>query len=591
MAKETAQKQHSGEIPKNPIGFLWFVSKPYKWWVFLTLGIVVVAETLEHVSYVLFQKMVESAEAGLAAWVVIFAVMYPVAGYLVQLLFRLSSVTAMRWSPESEKYAEEKLVEHLLGQSHSFFSNRFAGSLLSNVRNVSGGVNGLIDDITWQYLSIASSFVITAILLASVDVRISLTFVLLTCSLITLNMFFVPKKRRLSEETAAATTKLTGYTVDIFSNIIAVRQFVRKDREFGIFKEHLEERKDRYLRSWRYTVFIVFVNATILFVFALGMLYFLVEGWQRGATTTGELVLVLSLLGSISGTLIYVAHTLNRAAQAFGEMKEGLDAILVPHEIIDAEGAQTLISTGGAVAWNDVTFKYGDQVVFDGFSLSIPEGQRVGLVGHSGAGKSTFVSLLLRQHELDGGVIEIDGQDISHVTQDSLRAAIAIVPQEPLLFHRSIRENIAYGKADATDEEVERVAKLAQAHDFIVSLPEGYQTLVGERGVKLSGGQRQRIAIARAMLKDAPILVLDEATSALDSESEVAIQSALGVLMKGKTVVAIAHRLSTLREMDRIIVLEKGKIIEDGSHEELLEKKGLYASLWQHQAGGFLQEE
>lgn len=591
MAKEMPKKEQIREIPRNPIGFLWFVSMPYKWWAFLTLSIVVVAETLEHVSYVLFQKMVESAEAGAATWVIIFAVMYPIAGYLVQLLFRLSSVTAMRWSPESEKYADEQLVRYLLGQSHGFFSNRFAGSLLSNVRNVSGGVNGLIDDITWQYLSIVSSFVITAILLAGVDVRISATFVVLACSLVFLNILFVPKKRHLSEETAAATTKLTGYTVDIFSNVTAIRQFVTKDREFGIFKDHLEERKDRYLRSWRYTVFIIFANATILFVFALGMLYFLIEGWQRGATTTGELVLVLSLLGSISGTLIYVAHTLNRAAQAYGEMKEGLDAILVPHEIVDREDARTLVPRGGGIAWKDVTFKYGEQSVFDGFGLNILPGQRVGLVGHSGAGKSTFVSLLLRQHELDGGAIEIDGQDIAHVTQDSLRSSITIVPQEPLLFHRSIHENIAYGKVDATDDEVERVAKMAQAHDFIASLPEGYQALVGERGVKLSGGQRQRIAIARAMLKDAPILILDEATSALDSESEVAIQKALRVLMEGKTVVAIAHRLSTLREMDRIIVLDKGKIIEDGSHEELLEKKGLYASLWQHQAGGFLQEE
>jgi ABC-type multidrug transport system fused ATPase/permease subunit len=234
-------------------------------------------------------------------------------------------------------------------------------------------------------------------------------------------------------------------------------------------------------------------------------------------------------------------------------------------------------------------FDYQDNKVFQQLNLTIAAGQRLGLVGPSGAGKSTFVSLLLRQYDIESGSIEIDGQNIAEVTQDSLRAAIAVVPQEPALFHRTIRENIAYGKPDATDEEIIEVAKKAYAHDFITSLPLGYDTLVGERGVKLSGGQKQRIAIARAMLKNAPILILDEATSALDSESEVEIQKALHILMVGKTVIAIAHRLSTLREMDRIIVLENGAIAEDGTHDTLLTYGGTYARLWAHQAGGFLE--
>jgi ABC-type multidrug transport system fused ATPase/permease subunit len=249
-----------------------------------------------------------------------------------------------------------------------------------------------------------------------------------------------------------------------------------------------------------------------------------------------------------------------------------------------------LVVEKGSITWKDVGFEFGENKVFDTFNLTITPGQRVGLVGHSGAGKTTFVSLLLRQHDVTSGRIEIDGQSIANVTQDSLRENIAVVPQEPLLFHRTIRENIAYGKSDATDEEVVTVAKKAKAHDFISQLENGYDTLVGERGIKLSGGQKQRIAIARAMIKDAPILVLDEATSALDSESEVAIQDALHKLMEGKTVIAIAHRLSTLREMDRIIVLENGKIIEDGSHESLKEAGGVYQRLWEHQAGGFLVE-
>jgi len=274
----------------------------------------------------------------------------------------------------------------------------------------------------------------------------------------------------------------------------------------------------------------------------------------------------------------------------YGEIEEGLEEVVVPLEIIDEPNALKLQANGGKVDWQNVTFEYGENKVFDNFNLTIKPGQRIGLVGPSGAGKTTFVSLLLRQHDITAGAIEIDGQNIAQVTQDSLRENIAVVPQEPLLFHRTIRENIAYGKPDATQAEIIKVAKQAQAHDFISALPEGYDTLVGERGVKLSGGQKQRVAIARAMLKDAPILVLDEATSALDSESEVEIQKALHILMEGKTVVAIAHRLSTLREMDRIIVLEQGVIVEDGAHTELAQAGGTYQKLWEHQAGGFLQE-
>ena len=263
---------------------------------------------------------------------------------------------------------------------------------------------------------------------------------------------------------------------------------------------------------------------------------------------------------------------------------------MTPYGVVDTDDARPLRIRDGEVAWRDVSFGFGENVIFDEFSLTIPAKQKLGLVGTSGAGKSTFVSLLLRQHDLDGGVITIDDQDISNITQHSLREQIAVIPQEPALFHRSLRDNIAYAKHDATQEEVEEVAKMAQAHEFIIDLPDGYNTLVGERGVKLSGGQRQRIAIARAMLKNAPILILDEATSALDSVSEVAIQKALHILMQGKTVIAIAHRLSTLREMDRIVVLEEGQVIEDGTHEELRGGGRVYQRLWKHQSGGFLHD-
>lgn len=300
--------------------------------------------------------------------------------------------------------------------------------------------------------------------------------------------------------------------------------------------------------------------------------------------------MIFIILSRVGYTFVELSQIMNSFVRVYGEVEEGLAEVLLPHEIKDAPVSTALTVSDGSVVWDKVSFTFGSNSVFDEFDLQIHARQRIGLVGPSGAGKTTFVSLLLRQHEINQGSIFIDGQDIAKVTQDSLRQHIAVVPQEPLLFHRTIRENIAYGKPDATNAEIEEVSRKAQAQDFISALPEGYDTLVGERGIKLSGGQKQRVAIARAMLKNAPILVLDEATSALDSESEVAIQKALSELMEGKTVVAIAHRLSTLREMDRIVVLDGGKIVEDGTHTELVKKKGTYARLWEHQAGGFLQE-
>jgi ABC-type multidrug transport system fused ATPase/permease subunit len=301
-------------------------------------------------------------------------------------------------------------------------------------------------------------------------------------------------------------------------------------------------------------------------------------------------VFVLALYSQITGTLIFIGRAFNAAAQNLGEMREGLEELLVPFDIVDAPDAKPLLVPEGVIEWRKVSFEYDEQPVFTELDLIIGAGERLGLVGPSGSGKSTFVSLLLRQYELGAGSIVIDGQDIAHATQDSLRQAVAVVPQEPALFHRSIRENILYGNPYATEAEVIAVAKKAQAHDFISQLPQGYDTLVGERGVKLSGGQKQRVAIARAMLKDAPILVLDEATSALDSESEVEIQKALEILMEGRTVIAVAHRLSTLRKMDRILVMDSGQIIEDGTHESLAKAGGVYERLWNHQAGGFLKE-
>jgi ATP-binding cassette subfamily B multidrug efflux pump len=318
-----------------------------------------------------------------------------------------------------------------------------------------------------------------------------------------------------------------------------------------------------------------------------------VYAWQQGAATAGDIVLIISLVGGLGYRMEELGREINDFAETYGEISEGLEDIINPHDIEDKPGAEPLHVAAASVSFENVSFIYKEGIsqVMQDFSLEIPAGQKVGLVGRSGAGKSTLVRLLLRHYELASGEIKIGSTNIAKVTQDSLRETIGVVPQEPLLFHRTIRENIAYGKLDATDAEIVRAATLAQADGFIERLPQKYETMVGERGVKLSGGERQRIALARAILKPSKVLLLDEATSALDSESEAAIQKALHVLMEGKTVIAIAHRLSTLREMDRLLVLDKGKIIEDGTHDELIKKGGLYAELWSHQSGGYIQDE
>ncbi|MEN9389923.1 MAG: hypothetical protein RLZZ283_23, partial [Candidatus Parcubacteria bacterium] len=323
----------------------------------------------------------------------------------------------------------------------------------------------------------------------------------------------------------------------------------------------------------------------------VGMLFGAFFLWRDASITTGELIMILAIVSGIMGWFTFIGSSINQFAERYGEVDEGLKEVVRPHDIVDSPDAAVLSSRAGSVEFDAVTFAYNEANVFESFSLTIAPGTRVGLVGPSGSGKTTFVSLLLRQHDVKAGAIRIDGMDVRGVTQDSLHGAIAVVPQDPSLFHRTIRENIAYGRPDATDEEVMEAARKAEAHEFILALPEGYNTLVGERGVKLSGGQRQRVAIARALLKAAPILILDEATSSLDSESEAAIQVALKELMEKKTVIAIAHRLSTIRAMDRILVLEGGRVVEDGTHDQLVAKAGgLYARLWAHQAGGFLEE-
>ncbi len=588
--------QESTKIPHSPLRFLVYMGSKYKFLGIVSFLLVLGAEIFNILIFYVSAELVDnftlatdlqSQKEILLFWGSLFLGVTA----LNSVLYRISGFTAIYWVIKFHKEGYNELYDYLTRHSHTYFSNRFAGSLSNKVSNAMDSSAGLMFQILWTFFSELIGLIVTLGIFFSIDIRIGSVLLVVFIVVLAFNIYAVKKRRPFVVAYAAASSKTRGEGVDVISNVSAVRQYAQRNFELQRLAHIFTERAQKDVKQSFFGEWIMVANtfASIFMTALVLVLLYILLG--EGEVTTGTLVLVLGLLGRVGYMFITTGQALNRFIREYGNIEEGLKEILIDHEIVDVNNAAQLqVGKGGSIVWKEVDFNFDSNpaAVFSKFNLTIPAGQRVGLVGASGAGKSTFVSLLLRQHEVTGGAILIDEQNIATVTQDSLRSAIAVVPQEPALFHRSIRENIVYGKPDATHDEVVAVAKKAQAHDFIMSLPEGYETLVGERGVKLSGGQKQRVAIARAMLKDAPILILDEATSALDSESEVEIQKALHVLMSGKTVIAVAHRLSTLREMDRIIVLQEGKIIEDGTHETLKDAGGTYAKLWNHQAGGFI---
>jgi ATP-binding cassette subfamily B protein len=485
----------------------------------------------------------------------------------------------------------EKTFAYLMGHSHSFFVSSFSGALTHKVSRYTRAFEGILDAILLQ-------FVPAALFVAGATAVLFMRHPLLGAALGAWCVLFVwfqaligrlrqPVRRARSE----ADTKVTGALSDAIANQSSVALFSGLSHERGRLRAVVSDWHQKTLRNWLVDGWIW--GAIGLFVVAIqvGLMWGAVLLWKQGLLTVGDFVLIQSYLLTVFNLLMSIGFNLRRFYDAFADAGEMLAILQTPHEVRDKRGARHLAIESGQVWFDDVSFNFHEGApVLRQLNLAIAGGERVALVGPSGAGKSTVTKLLLRLYDVDSGEIKIDGQDIAGVTQDSLRDAIAFVPQEPALFHRSLMENIRYGWRDATDAQVIEAAKKAHCHEFIERLPQGYETLVGERGVKLSGGERQRVAIARAILKDAPILVLDEATSSLDSGSEALIQDALETLMRGKTVIVIAHRLSTIMKMDRIIVMEAGAVVAQGTHLQLVRERGLYQKLWSIQAGGFLGE-
>lgn len=488
-----------------------------------------------------------------------------------------------------------KAFDTLSNQSMTFHANRFGGSLVSQTQKFISAYNLLMDNLVYAIIPIVSAAVFTVTLLAPlVPAYVGLLVCLMAVYVLVaykLYKHILP----LNEQTAAAQNALSGELSDSITNILAVKTSGRESYERGLFNQANLEVKATDSRRMRATIARGAVTSSIIVLIMTLLVVFVSGGNAWLGISAGTLVMMFTYTYSLTMQFNRLNQTFQQINRSFGDAHDMTVALDEPCLVSDDPHASDLQVTKGAIDFNRLTFRYADaektDVVFDDFSLFIPAGQRIGLVGRSGSGKTTLTTLLLRLADIQEGSILIDGQDIAHVAQTSLRRQIAYVPQEPLLFHRTIRENIAYGRPDATDADIVEAARRANALEFIERLPHGFHTLTGERGVKLSGGQRQRIAIARAILTDAPILVLDEATSALDSESEKFIQDAFENLMRGRTSIVIAHRLSTVARLDRIVVLSGGRLVEDGTHDELVEAGGEYARLWGRQSGSFLGYE
>ena len=520
-----------------------------------------------------------------------------VAFYLLArpLIFALSSAAnSVVIGPNVMPLVLSRLHRWTMGQAVTFFDNDFAGRIATKQMQTARAITDVATEVINTVAFALASILGSVVFLLAIDARVALALAVWLVAYVVLIRFFLPRVRSTSAARAAARANVTGQVVDTITNIKTVKLFAHADHEdraalrsMGLYREKSID--FGVISAWFRLALMTLAGA--LPVLLIGGTLLL---WQQGTATTGEVAAAGTIAIRIAQMTGWVSFTLMTIYANVGEVEDGMRTLTPPHALTDAPGATRLERVRGEIRFDRVGFAYGrDTGGVQDIDLTIRPGERLGIVGASGAGKSTLVSLLLRLYDTEQGALRIDGQDVRGVTQESLRRQIAMVTQETAMFNRSARDNILYGRPDATEDEIVAAAKAAEAHDFILTLQDhkgrkGYDAHLGERGVKLSGGQRQRIALARAFLKDAPILVLDEATSALDSEVEAQIQDALTRVMQGKTVLAIAHRLSTIAEMDRIVVMEAGRIVEQGSHAELLAAGGLYARYWNRQSGGFL---
>jgi len=591
------------ELDVPPSGFwafCWYYTKPV-WPILLVVSILgALIAVLEVMIFTFLGELVtwlstENAETffqdnwGQLVWMgIVVLVLLPGIAAIWEMLFHQG---LMGTYPMSVRW---RVHRYLLRQSISFYQNDFAGRIANKLMQTALAVREVVTRIADILVYVVVYFFAALFVVAEASIYFAIPFMAwLGCYLITMRVF-IPRLKDVSREQADARSVMTGHVVDAYTNISTVKLFSHAEREENYARSSMTSfLKTVFLQMRLVTgmnITLTTLNMVLLFAVA-GMSIVL---WQAGKVTTGEIAVAVALVLRFQGMSQWILWEVSGLFENIGTVQDGINTISRERDVVDVPNAKPLAVPKGEIRFDGIGFHYGKKSgVIEELDLTIAPGEKIGLIGRSGAGKSTIVNLLLRFYDLERGRIRIDGQDIAGVRQDDIRANVGVVTQDTSLLHRSIFENVAYGKPDVERDEVEAALEKAHAMDFVKGLTDlngrtGLDAHVGERGVKLSGGQRQRIAIARVLLKDAPILVLDEATSALDSEVELAIQESLFELMKGKTVIAIAHRLSTIAALDRLIVMDQGRIIEEGSHQELLDANGLYAQLWQHQSGGFL---
>ncbi|MBD1547241.1 ABC transporter ATP-binding protein [Roseibium aggregatum] len=586
--------------PKGFIAFCWYYTKPA--WKILAgvaaLGALVAV--IEVTIFTFLGDLVNWLEKGdretfladnwpaLAGMAAVLLVLRPLLETAWQLLFHQG---LMGTYPMSIRW---RVHRYLLRQSISFYQNDFAGRIANKLMQTALGVREVVTRIADILVYVAVYFTAAVFVVASANLWFVVPFLTWLAAYLAVIRVFIPKLRDVSKEQADARSLMTGHVVDAYTNISTVKLFSHADREEAYARSSMTAFLTTVFGQMRLVTLlnIALTSINMLLLFATGTLSIVL--WQTGTVSTGDIAIAVALVLRLQGMSHWILWELAGLFENVGTVQDGISTISRERDVRDAVDATDLAVPRGEIRFENIRFHYGKEAgVIEGLDLTIRPGEKIGLIGRSGAGKSTLVNLLLRFYDLEGGRILIDGQDIAGVRQDALRENVGVVTQDTSLLHRSIFENVAYGRPEASREAVKTALEKAHALEFVPGLSDqagrtGLDAHVGERGVKLSGGQRQRIAIARVLLKNAPILILDEATSALDSEVEVAIQESLFDLMEGKTVIAIAHRLSTIAAMDRLIVMDRGRIIEEGTHESLLEKKGLYAQLWSHQSGGFL---
>jgi ATP-binding cassette subfamily B protein len=565
-------------------------------WQFAALLMAVVgaagcAVAVQYVMKLLVDGMAGPREASAAVWSALVLFVTFIAGESI--LWRITGWLACRTTLGVGVDMRLDLFSHLNGQPMRYFADNLAGSLGQRLTATAGNFGALTNTVVWRILPPCIEFIGALIIFLTVDWRMMLALGVFVTAVTGGLIWFGERGRPLHRTYAGHAGAVAGDLVDVITNMWAVKSFSARSREAerlagGFHREALAQR-----RSWLYLEKARALHDVALWTMAGGMLSWAVHLWSVGSITPGDVVVVSTLTFRILNSSRDLALSLVETAQYVGYIDDTLRVIAQPQTVIDAPNAKPLVTRGGTVEFRNVSFSYGDDRsdTLRGLNLRVPAGQKVGIVGPSGAGKSTLIHLLQRLYDVQAGELLIDAQPLTEVRQDTLRAALAVVPQEITLFHRTLMENIRFARPDAKNEQVYAAARAACCDGFIRATPEGYDTLVGERGMKLSGGQRQRIGIARAFLKDAPIIILDEATSALDTESEMEIQRSLVRLMRGRTVIAVAHRLSTLTAFDRIIVVEGGQIVEDGSATELRQHGGLFETMWRLQAEGLSVDE